>query len=245
MEIKVGCCGFPVARARYLERFSLVELQQTFYQPPRPETAMKWRATVPPEFEFTLKTWQLITHEPASPTYRRLKQPLPPDRLGRYGSFRPTGEVRAAWEATARIAAILGARIIVFQCPASFTPTPGHLANMRGFFSAIDRGELLFAWEPRGPWPAEVVRELCQELALIHCVDPFQDEPVSGALTYFRLHGRGDYHYRYTDEELALLAEKVKARGVPAYVLFNNVFMFDDARRFGDIVTGRNRPGAC
>ncbi|HUW19226.1 MAG TPA: DUF72 domain-containing protein [Sedimentisphaerales bacterium] len=40
---KVGCCGFPVARPEYFEQFSLVEIQQTFYQPPQPDTAKRWR----------------------------------------------------------------------------------------------------------------------------------------------------------------------------------------------------------
>jgi len=69
--IKVGCCGFPVARKEYFKNFSLVEVQQTFYKPPRMETAFKWRSAAPPEFEFAVKAWQLITHAPSSPTYRK------------------------------------------------------------------------------------------------------------------------------------------------------------------------------
>ena len=32
---RVGCCGFPISLRRYAEEFSVVEVQQTFYQPPR------------------------------------------------------------------------------------------------------------------------------------------------------------------------------------------------------------------
>ena len=57
----IGCCGWPEARARYFEHFPVVELQTTFYQPPSPELAEKWRSQAPPEFIFSLKAWQLIT----------------------------------------------------------------------------------------------------------------------------------------------------------------------------------------
>ncbi len=50
----------------------MLELQKTFYRPPRLPTAERWRRETPAEAEFTLKAWQLITHEPSSPTYRRV-----------------------------------------------------------------------------------------------------------------------------------------------------------------------------
>lgn len=37
MPLKIGCCGFPVGRRQYAACFSVVEVQQTFYQPPRVE----------------------------------------------------------------------------------------------------------------------------------------------------------------------------------------------------------------
>jgi len=55
MGIKIGCCGFPVKHQEYAARFRLVEVQQTFYQPPLPATARKWRQEMPPNFDFTLK----------------------------------------------------------------------------------------------------------------------------------------------------------------------------------------------
>ncbi len=53
--VKVGCCGFPIARARYAQQFPVVEVQDTFYQPPAHKTLERWRAEVPADFEFTLK----------------------------------------------------------------------------------------------------------------------------------------------------------------------------------------------
>lgn len=121
--IKLGCCGFPVARKRYYRQFKAVEIQKTFYQPPKPETAQRWREEAPEDFEFTLKAWQLITHPPQSPTYRRAKVEIPQSKRENYGYFRPTDEVFGAREKTRRIAQALKAKLIIFQCPASFKPT--------------------------------------------------------------------------------------------------------------------------
>jgi len=64
MIIKVGCCGWAVkgGRKAYFKKFKLIELQDTFYNLPRVELAMKWRNMAPEDFEYTLKAWQLITH---------------------------------------------------------------------------------------------------------------------------------------------------------------------------------------
>lgn len=233
MDVKVGCCGFAKARAKYFEHLALVEIQQTFYKPPRLETARRWRTEAPPSFEFALKAWQLITHEPSSPTYRKAK--IEVKEPNRYGAFRPSEEVFAAWERTREIAEALEAKIVVFQCPASFRPTEEHKANVRAFFRSIGRGELTLAWEPRGPWGDDEVKGLCAELGLIHCVDPFQRQPVHGNLAYFRLHGRGGYRYRYNDEDLVTLLEWSRPYG-ETYCLFNNINMFEDAMRFREMI---------
>jgi uncharacterized protein YecE (DUF72 family) len=238
-RIRVGCCGFPVSRREYLQRFPVVEIQQTFYKLPRLKTAEGWRREAErvradggrPAFEFTIKAWQLITHEPSSPTYRRLGRPIPEAERGAVGSFRPTEPVFRAWEATAAVARALGAAVIVFQCPPRFTPTPEHTANLRAFFRRIDREGRRMAWEPRGDWPPVLVRDLCAELDLIHVVDPLRQPPQSEGLRYFRLHGVTGYRYLHTDDDLDALG-RACAGGAPAYVLFNNLFMGEDAQRF-------------
>jgi len=235
MEIKVGCCGFAEAMHLYFREFSLVEIQKTFYQPPRVQTAQKWREQAPDDFEFTMKAWQLITHEPSSPTYRRLSHEIPEDKKSVYGSFKPTDEVFAAWEETMNIAQALEAKIILFQCPARFDPTEEHISNMRAFFTAIDRKDFTLCWEPRGDWPAETIRQLCQELGLVHAVDPFKDESVYGDIRYYRLHGITGYRYKFNALDLKLLLDKCDPERLN-YVLFNNVSMLGDARRFWGII---------
>ncbi len=231
MNLKIGCCGFPVGKKKYMARLKVVEVQQTFYQPPRVETARAWRAEASPAFEFTLKAWQLITHEASSPTYRRLKRSLTPAEREQAGAFKPTPLVREAWEATLEIAKALAARLIVFQCPAKFDPSPEHVDNLRRFFGKIERKNLLLGWEPRGDWPREEVNALCQELNLLPVVDPFATPPYPGPLAYFRLHGKTGYRYEYTEQDLAELAEMVRDRE-EVYVMFNNMRMWEDAGRF-------------
>lgn len=87
--LKVGTCGFGLAKEAYARVFSCVEIQHTFYQPPQIKTLERWRKELSANFEFTLKAWQLITHDFKSPTYRRLNERYP-----RLRSKRPATSVR-------------------------------------------------------------------------------------------------------------------------------------------------------
>jgi len=208
----------------------IVEIQKTFYTPPRLTTVRGWREVAPSGFHFTMKAWQLITHPPSSPTYRRLRVSLQGPK-GAYGFFRPTEEVWQAWEQTRRWAEALEADWIIFQCPPSFTPTETHIAHMEAFFRRLERGAWRIGWEPRGAWPQELVQDLCQELNLVHVVDPFVGPSATSNVAYFRLHGIGGYRYRFSSEDLVRLAEWVGAYA-ESWVLFNNVAMWQDARSF-------------
>jgi uncharacterized protein YecE (DUF72 family) len=233
MDIRVGCCGFPKARKEYYKFFGVVEVQQTFYQPPALTTAEKWREEAPANFEFTLKAWQLITHERKSPTYRRLKLHWPADKLARCGSFKATEEVAWAWEETREIANALHAKYVVFQCPASFRPSAENKRNLDTFFRKVKRENFRFIWEPRGTWTPGEICDLCRELDLIHGVDPFKADPQWGQVRYFRLHGITGYRYRFSGEDLEKLQEKCQRM---TYCLFNNVNMWADASAFRDWV---------
>ncbi|HHT9117126.1 MAG TPA: DUF72 domain-containing protein [Candidatus Hypogeohydataceae bacterium YC38] len=236
-KIRVGCCGFPVAKERYYQNFSVVELQQTFYQLPLLKTAKRWAEEAPEGFEFNMKASQLITHETTSPTYRRYKIPIPEEKRARYGSFRHSEEVMEAWEQTREIAQALKARIILFQCPPKFTPIEENKKNLRKFFRAVSRSGFLFVWEPRGEWQPEEVKRLCEELDLLHGLDPFKAKPLHGRLKYFRLHGKTDYTYRFSQEDLLWLKDLCKAEE-EVYCMFNNISMFEDAQKFRAILEG-------
>ena len=148
-EIKVGCSGFPKGQKKYFEQFKLVEIQQTFYKPPPlTGTAQKWREEVPEDFEFSLKSWKQRTHLPSSPTYRKAGLEIPAGKEVNHGFLNPSEEVCEAWGKTRDIAEVLKAKVIVFQCPAKFTPSTENIENMRYFLTDIDREDFIFVWEP-------------------------------------------------------------------------------------------------
>jgi uncharacterized protein YecE (DUF72 family) len=233
--ILTGCCGFAGAQPDYYRTFSCVEIDSTFYRLPKLATAARWRAAAPADFQFTLKAWQVITHRASSPTYKRT--PLDDHDRRHCGHFGFNATIRWAWEQTFAVAQALRAPVVLFQCPASFTPTAEHLANFRRFFEKAKRGHCQFAWEPRGPWDRDTIAGLCRELDLIHVVDPFQTQPAhTGKLQYFRLHGITGPRHRYSDTELRQLRDYCRARPF-TYCFFNTRRMADDARRFRDLLT--------
>jgi uncharacterized protein YecE (DUF72 family) len=101
----------------------------------------------------------------------------------------------------------------------------------------------LLAWEPRGDWPRATIAALCQELGLLHVVDPFVAWPATQGVFYFRRHGVGGWRHSYTDAELTQLATWLREAGDDGYCLFNNITMREDAQRL--IRHLRRPPGAC
>jgi uncharacterized protein YecE (DUF72 family) len=221
--IKIGCCGFPKSMKDYFTEFDVGEVQKTFYEPPGIETLKKWHDQAPEGFEFTVKAWQVITHPPSSPTYKRTRT-KPKD----CGFFKPTREVYEAWGKMLEVCGVLRTKIVLFQCPASFKPSDENIKNIYKFFGSI-KSTLIHVWEPRGNWSDEGVKEICEELNLVHCVDPFKNKQQAGTFNYYRLHGIGGYHYQYTKGDL----EKLLSFCSPSsYVLFNNMSMVENAIEF-------------
>ena len=230
-EIKIGTCGFRMNKHEYSDVLKCVEVQHTFYQPPQIKTLEKWRSEMPEDFEFTLKAWQLITHESTSPTYKRLKKKLDEKEAAESGFFKPTDIVAEGLQVTLECADALKARTILFQCPAKFKQTKENISNLRKFFKKAKRGDRNFAWEPRGPWEDKVVKAICDDLDLWHVVDPFKSRTVTPEKCYYRLHGIGGWRYRYEDVELEELVSLLPENGL-SYVFFNNNVMTEDAMRF-------------
>jgi uncharacterized protein YecE (DUF72 family) len=246
MMPKVGLCGFTMAMDDYPRHFPVVEVQQTFYEPPSEAVMRRWVAAMPPGFEFTLKAWQLITHESRSPTYRRLKRALDEQERAGCGAFRDSPIVRAALERSVVCAKLLSATTLVFQCPASFGPEPENVQRLRHFFANVARPICLpglrLAWEPRGPaWAkqADLAVALCQELGLVYVVDPFVNAiRATAGPPYLRLHGVTGARHVYTDEELRRLADMIPS---DSYVMFNNIPRVNDAKRFKLVVASAAR----
>jgi uncharacterized protein YecE (DUF72 family) len=234
-SIKVGCCGFPTSREKYFKEFDIVELQNTFYSIPSLENVKKLKEEalkINKNFEFCIKSFQVITHKSTSPTYKKLKE-----KFGNplnYGFFQPTKEVFEAWEKTKEIAKILDTKIILFQTPASFTEEERNIRNMKEFFSSIKKEKFIFAWEARG-WSESKRKEVCEELKLISAVDPFK-EKAFGEINYFRLHGLPGYNLRYVYSSEDLEKLKSFCDKKQNYVFFNNLQMLKNATQFKQIL---------
>jgi len=238
--IKVGCCGWNYLNAKeyfgenwkekfksklqaYARLFNLVEINSTFYRTPKLTTAQKWREevdSVNPNFEFTVKCSQIITHQ---------------DKFSSKASLLAFNQMK-------QIAKALRAKILLFQTPASFKPTRENLDGVKYFFKNIDREDFVLVWEVRWQktWRKKIVEDLFSELGINQCVDLFrQDCFFAKDIFYYRLHGLGKpsmYRYKFSDEELKKLVKKVKRLKKDSYILFNNMEMYRDALRFTKIL---------
>ncbi|MDI6840722.1 MAG: DUF72 domain-containing protein [bacterium] len=231
--IKVGNCGWGFAPVKakekgvktklqaYAKHFNVVEVNYTFYKVPKLATVTKWREevdAVTKEFEFSLKIFKDITH------------------LKRFGK-----ESIPVFETQSKIAKALRTKVILFQCPKSFTPEAENLKRLEIFFKNIDRKDFILVLEVRwrDQWTEEIVNPLFKELEINQCVDPFrQDCFYAKDIIYYRLHGLGPrmYDYKFSDKELNILYKKIKDEKRQVYILFNNFYAYDDANRFTKLV---------
>ncbi|RLF07651.1 MAG: DUF72 domain-containing protein [Thermoprotei archaeon] len=247
MVVKVGCCGWAVkgGMKKYFETFDLIELQSTFYKLPSVETAKRWREEAPQNFTYTMKAWQAITHPPTSPTWRKSGLKISSEAYEKYGFLKPTNENYEAWDKSIEIAKILKCSVLVIQLPPSFVKNNENIMNIKTFMNSVERPQSLeigieFRHES---WDLETVKSLCEELNLIHIIDPFKQNlaRTTSQIIYYRLHGLGQraYVYDYSISELEQLYEKwVKPyeREKEVYVLFNNTNMAADALDFKKII---------
>ncbi|GBC71524.1 hypothetical protein HRbin02_01309 [Candidatus Calditenuaceae archaeon HR02] len=235
MKILVGCCGFTKSMSAYMKEYKLVELQATFYRVVKLETVRRWRSQAPEDFLFTVKAFQGITHPPSSPTWRRAN--IRPTK--NHGGLQPTKEVYESWNITKTICAELRSPFCLIQTPSSFRDTPENVRNAETFFSNVERGVFDIGFEARG-WSLDAIAKICRRAGLVHVTDPFLQDPVTlgkHRTVYLRLHGsppgKTMYNYSYTDDDLATLHRKIRGYdGDVIYVLFNNVSMERDSKRF-------------
>jgi uncharacterized protein YecE (DUF72 family) len=232
----------------HYSNLDVLEVQQTFYDPRDLSLFSKWRSEAPQSFIFTVKAWMLVSHEPGR-LWSRLKGPVPGDKSG-YGGLRLTKENLWAWEETLKAVEVLGAPIIVVQTPPSFGYSEANLDTVIKFFASIERRGRLIVWEPRGSWwdNARALEIVAREAGVLVGGDLLRGRlpPEGQDVVYARLHGLGgdevNYGYKYTDEDLRRLVdvlESLKPR--EAYILFNNVYSYDDALRFKTMIKGVQR----
>jgi Uncharacterized conserved protein len=235
MLVLVGTCGFPVSRKTLYSALDAAELQETFYNMPNPDRMAQLRREAP-DFHFAAKVFQGLTHPPTSPTYKRTRGFKPTER---HGLLKPTKENLELWQRFAEAIGPLEPEVLVFQTPPSLKPEP----HIYDFFASIT-GRWKLAWEPRGEtYKDPGLIQKVAELGVVIAVDPLKRAPLPSTLQYFRLHGLGkgevNYRYKYTEDDLRKLVDAVRSLKADAvYVMFNNVYMYQDALRFKQLLQG-------
>jgi uncharacterized protein YecE (DUF72 family) len=222
----------------YLARqVSSIEVNGTFYSLTRPEACRTWRAAVPPDLPFAIKGSRYITH---MLKLGRFQAPL--------GNFFAQGILKLGaqlgpilWQlppglsfSEARVRPFLEALPRDLAAAERWARRHDARTTGRAALTAPDGRDrpLRYAFEPRHPsWiePAALALLAEHDVALV-AADTAGRHPFSLARTagfaYLRLHGSTIlYASRYTDQELALWADRVRALrddGCDVYVYFDN-----------------------
>ncbi len=201
--------------AYYAGRFDVVEINNSFYQFPKPETVAAWREAAPLGFVYAVKANRYITH------MKKLK--APEDACLRFLAI--VKELRET----------LGP--VLFQLPPRWRYDGERLA---GFLRALPSG-FRYAFEFRDPsWVNDHCLGLLADKGAALCSTHLDGARVTGRagadFAYFRLHGpEGPYQGRYGREGLAPWAEAIRKEreaGRAVYCFFDNdqeAFAAEDA----------------
>lgn len=221
-RIRIGCAGWSLPRQeranfpsegsqleRYASRLSVVEIDSSFYRPHRPETYIRWAATTPSDFRFSVKLQKAITHE-----------------------SRLVGTMPALDEFLSQVAG-LGAKLgcLLVQLPPSFA---FDRQRFRRFAAGLrERHDGPVAIEPRhASWFDARADELLARFEFARVLaDPVLHANAAApggwpGLVYLRLHGSPRrYWSSYPDSLLRQLASRLvlaQEDGVPCWCVFDN-----------------------
>ena len=222
LPVRIGCAGWSVPRTererfpeegssleRYASRFDAVEINSSFHRPHRPATYVRWSASVPASFRFSVKIPKTVTHG------SRLKE---------------TGGLLDAFLAEAGgLGEKLGCLLVQLPPSLSFEPAvvDGFFADLRSRFSGP------VACEPRhASWFTPDVDDFLKERTVARvAADPARvpeaAEPGGWrGLSYFRLHGSPrTYYSAYSEEYITALARRIQedaAEGRTVWCIFDN-----------------------
>jgi len=210
--------------------FDTIEINTSFYQPPRPQITEQWleRIRANPRFQFTAKLWQRFTHEGG-------------------GSAEDERLVR---EGFAPLVAAKKLGVVLMQFPFSFHNTPENNVYLKQLLERF--GDYCLVVEVRhASWNDKEFFAMLHSRGAGFCnIDqPLigrnlkPTERTTGPVGYIRLHGRRydtwfsddpetppeeRYNYLYNDEELAPWANRVRhvsEHSRATYVITNNHYL--------------------
>ena len=205
----------------YTEYFDTVEINNTFYNLPSPETFKRWAEEAPDDFCYTLKYSRYGSH------IKKLKDPQ--DTI--------TYFLERAKYLSHKIGPIL------VQLPPGWKVNTERLEN---FLEAIDKNYRWVLEFRNSAWLCEDVFDILRRHNVALCIhDMISDHPWINTAdwTYLRFHGEdyaGCYSQSYLDEVAAYVAENLN-NGLDVYAYFNNDaegYAVQNARDLKDILTG-------
>lgn len=203
----------------YMERFSTVEVNNTFYRLPEIATFERWAARTPPSFCMAIKASRYLTH------IKRLREPEEP--------------VTRLFERVSTLGLRLGP--VLYQLPASIAPDlerldallsilPRRIADIDSTSSSGDH-VIPHVMEFRHPaWYRDDVFEMLAAHGVALCLhdkagSTYAGDPV-GPFVYIRFHGTsGHYRGSYPRAALARWAERIQGwldDGRQVFAYFNN-----------------------
>jgi uncharacterized protein YecE (DUF72 family) len=247
-DIRIGTSGWhyndwagrfypaDLAKNKWLEyyagHFNTVEINNTFYRQPKPETFKNWHKQAPKNFLYTVKANRFITH------IKRLKDAEEP--LGRF------------LEGALLLKGNLGP--ILYQLPPSFHKD---LDRLRSFLKVLR--SVAKAMERRRPkkqiavfefrhesWFSDDSYELMREFNAGFCIHDLMDVPriVTSDVIYLRFHGTtGRYQGNYSKAALQDWAKWIKdnLKGKKAvFAYFNNdynAYAVNNAKQLEHLLT--------
>jgi len=193
--------------AFYSGHFSTVEINNSFYRLPAPETFAAWARKTPAGFIFAVKVSRFITH------IKRLKD--------------SKDSVKLFLAHSSRLEKKLGP--LLFQLPPQMKID---MDRLKGLIRALSRRRTLkIALEFRHEsWFTEEVYDAVDKAGWTVCLadwlDAGREIPVVGPFAYIRRHGRtARYASCYSDAQLkedARFATKMAQQGRDVYIYFNN-----------------------
>jgi uncharacterized protein YecE (DUF72 family) len=192
--------------AYYFERFNTVEINNSFYRLPPPETFASWKEQTPADFRFAVKGSRYLTH------MKKLKEP--DEAIARlHTSVKELGKK-------------LG--VVLFQLPPHWRL---NLERFESFLKALPK-KTRYAFEFREPsWLDARVYKLLERHNAAFCIyelagfhTPIR---VTADFTYIRLHGPtlAKYQGSYSDAVLRNWARRIeewKQSMEAVYVYFDN-----------------------
>jgi uncharacterized protein YecE (DUF72 family) len=219
-RIRVGCSGWVYNHWKqvfypkevpqkawfefYAQHFDTVEINNSFYRLPKPETFAAWRERSPEGFCFAIKASRFITH------IKRLKD--------------PEESIKRFFESVEPLGPRTGP--ILWQLAPTFKRDDERLG---AFLAALPRTHRhTFEFRHRS-WLAEDVYALLGEHHAALCIpdrpDLPQDVRCTTDWTYVRMHGSDHDEGRYSEAELDTWASRIREfadGGADVYAYFDN-----------------------